>query len=400
MSGLAGLGALADGISQGLVAGEQLGSIREARARQKKADAEAERVKALDMEAQSEAVNVLEQRKQAATQGQGAMNQYLTLGGTDSSMPDQGAIDTAKPMPPWQPSLEDKIAVSGAYTNALFRQGRVEEGLKRMIADDQRIAPLRKQAIQHGLQVFKTSGDPAALFEAYNKLMPDGMDIELENTTKTEDGKPLYVTRLRNTITGKGEPVTMNAEDIEAAAMMGMDPQAAIRHSFALRKTAFEGEQDRKTNESKHKGTLEEIDRRNEGSAYTAEVRAGASTENTRIRVQGTITAAKIRGSGGGGLRGKGGAASDYFAPRVGGDGRMIAVHKKTGVGKVVTDEDGKPYSAIEYERLVNSTAGQVAKSREGERAQPEANRERAREMLPQPPKPGLSGKDYSNLWK
>lgn len=281
MSGLgrlvSGLGAVAGGMAEGM----RQKSLMDARnfyvERDKKRAEEEDRQLALDREAQRAGSDYLEQRRQSAMSTQGPVNQYLTQGGSDGSMPDQSAIDQAPPpAKPWQPPPEDRAGAMQAHIDKLFAQGRVEKGLQGMVHMEQTFGPIRQKAVNDGLAAFKLNGDPTSLIKAYNDYLPDGQQITLVNQTESEDGRPMYVAKVKNNATGKERPLVMSADQVEQYAQQMIDPKTALLHSFQSRMLAKRDADAAKRQEAgkaaDHARAMDVVNKRGENALAVANV--------------------------------------------------------------------------------------------------------------------------------
>jgi hypothetical protein len=138
-STLAGLGAIAGGLSRGLADGQRLAGDMEDRAYQRDQRLRQRTLQDRDdaLNADLEAANAaMRERLQgfasehSRTQGPGPRNNLL-LGGTDGSMPDQTANDTPSAAPAgFRPTEEQLLDAAQARTNTLFARGRHDAAVK------------------------------------------------------------------------------------------------------------------------------------------------------------------------------------------------------------------------------------------------------------------------------
>jgi len=383
MGALAGLGALASGVGQGLERGQMM------TARQQSIDAEAKRAK--DQEAEQQDIKAANDAMLERLRGfedehkqsqPSAMKNYLTLGGTDGSMPDQTGNDApVQPAAPFKPSQQQILAAAQARTDKLFELGRHDVAVKQWAQDEGLRAQMRKQAVEKGMLAYKSNGDVKPLLTGVYETLDDGYDLGGVEPINNPDPKAPAAWNIErvNTRTGEKKVSKVTADQVEGLVQFAMDPAKAAQYSLMEKLAGFRGDQQRQTNIQRGEMTLDQIDRRNEGAADVAEIRGGATRDAARIRVDGTITAAKIRA---GAAAGKSGGSNGVQSRTELSDGR-IALTMKDGSTRIAVDDEGNPLTSLSYEKLVGNTARTVSKSLDGLTATPEANQDRARNMLP-----------------
>lgn len=395
MSGaLSGLGAFAGGFSQGMERKQRMGLAQqdqdwqqEQRGRQRTLQDRDDAVNA-DLESANAAMRERLQEFQAEhgrSQGPGPRNN-LTLGGSDGSMPDQTGNDTPSAMPAaFRPTEEQLLAAAQARTNELFKRGRHDQAVKQWVQDEGLRGQLRKQAAERGLIAYKSTGDIAPLLTGVYKHLDDGYELDGVEPVNNPDPKAprAWSVQRRHSVTGETKQDKIGADQVDGLIQFALDPAQAAKYSLMEKLAGFKGDQQRATNRERGELTLDQIDRRNEGAQAVAETRGTTAREVAQIRVDGQVTAAKLREASGG--KGGKGGATGVQSKTILGDGRIL-LHMRDGSNKVATDDDGKPLSAIEFEKLVGSTASTVGKSLDGLTASPEQNRDRARALLPKPP--------------
>lgn len=275
---------------------------------------------------------------------------------------------------PYAPSKKAILRAAQAQQDFYFHKGRADLG----IAMDAKLEPMRTsmkgEAAKGLLDAMQTGKDITPAMREYDALNNDGFEIDGKVQSITQpDGTTAYRVKRKNRFTGEAEPErTLSQQQlVQAMATNIGKPEDAAKFNQSMLLESF-----------KHGNTLKEIDRRTEGAVEVAKTRGDTAETVAKIRVSGTITAAQIRKAAGGG--GSGGD-NKVQSTKTLADGRIVAI-MKDGSAKVMTHDDGKPMAAIDYEKLVGTTAGQVGKTIEGSLASPEANRGRARSMLPQPP--------------
>jgi hypothetical protein len=393
--GLAGLGAIAGGLSRGLADGQAFNAAQEEQAarrdqRQRQRTLQ-DRDDALyaDLEAANAAMRQRLQNFQAEhmrAQGPGPRN-ALTLGGTDSSMPDQAGSDMPSTMAAFRPTEEQLLDAARARTDALFARGRHDVAVKQWVQDEGLRAQMRKQAAERGMLAFKSTGDVEPLLRGVYDHLDDGYDLAGVVPVNNPDPKAprAWDVQRRNSVTGETKTDRVSADQVDGLMQFALDPVQAARYSLMEKLAAYKGDQQRQTNAERADQTLDQIDRRNEGRVGVEELRSASREKVARMNFDGRIKVAEIRGPSGGGKAGGSGAGNNVAKTINLADGRVL-VMLRNGEQRIATGDDGKPLTSLEYEKQVGSTANTVGKSLEGLTATPEANRARARNLLPQPP--------------
>lgn len=400
MSALNALGSLADGISQGMVLGRELKSRDMALQQQKKQMDQQAAIEA-DMRAADEAASAAVKNMQAQHQQQyTGMGAFMARGGSDGSLAGGDAAQDAvsQPVPAFQPSKRQMLAVSEARTNELLKRGRTDQAMKMWIQDEGMRFQLRQEEAQKGLARFKATGDPTELLKGVYENVDDGFDISnVIQGPETQDGVKIFGVERVNQATGKKEVHELRSDEIEDLVMQSLDPKGSAEYAWRSKLEAFKGKQTRDTNAAKHKLTLAEIaargtnaidlqDVKNDGAQAVADTRAGAYLKGKEIQVQGTITAAQIRAANkGGGGGGRGGGASGVQSKQVLDDGRVMLI-MRDGSNRIMTDDTGKAVRGIDAERLLAGVTRDVSKTLDGSLASYGTNRQTAGGMLPKPP--------------
>lgn len=384
---LGALGSFAGGLAGGIERGQTLDMRRqdqawqtEARGRQRKQWSQQDEELRAEQEARQAAIDALDQDRKAYEAQWKAQPQGPTLDG--------GPVAT-NAMQPYKPSRQAILKAAQARTDALFGMGKTDRAVAQWVKDEALRSQVRGEAAQKLSAALGTGADISGPLGEFYDTLDNGQDIAGVQVSKGEDGQPVYRIQHVDRATGKvAAEVQMTPQQLmENVSQIAASPAEAAKLALRMKLATFEGqvragtervkgEEDRKTAKERHGYTMEEIGQRGENTAEAA-----------RIRVGGTITAAKLRASAGGG-KGAASGASEWYAPRDLGDGRMVSVHKRTGEARIVTDNDGRPLTPLAWEKLVGSTATTVGKTIEGSLATPEANRTRARQMLPRPPEP------------
>jgi hypothetical protein len=398
------LGALAGGVASGMETGQRMLARKQTMDATRKQQEEQQAFKrdtdAADAAMRERLKGFEAEHQQAQPKAPAA---YRTLGGTDSSMPDQSAVDQAPAAAsPFRPNQQQLLAAAQTRTDKLFELGRHDAAVKQWAQDEGLRSQMRQQAVEQGAMAFKASGDIRPLLTGVYQTIDDGYDVgNIEKVNNPDPKAPASwnVERV-HARTGEKEVKQIGADQVEGLIDFAMDPKKAAQYALMQKLAGYKADEQRQTNAARGTMTLDQIGKRNEGNMAVAEARGETARDVAQVRVDGTITAAKLRAASSGG-KGQGGAAG-VQSKTVLGDGRIV-LHMRDGTSKVAAMEDGTPMSAIDYEKLVGSTANTVAKSLDGMTASPEKNRERARSLLPQQPaktaRPLGSGADYSKLW-
>lgn len=399
MGALAGLGALAGGVGQGVERGQimmQRQQVIDANAKQQ---ADNDKMKA-DMAAADAAMAERLKGFEAEhnkTQPS-ALKNYLTLGGTDSSMPDQVGNDApVAAASPFRPNEQQLLQAAQARTDKLFQLGRHDVAVKQWAQDEGLRAQLRRQAVEKGTLAYKSTGDIRPLLTGVYQTIDDGHDISnIEQVNNPDPKAPAaWNVERTNTLTGEKRVQRIGADQIDGLVQFALDPQQAARYALMEKLAGFKAGEQRQTNAERGQMTLDQIGARGENARDVAEIRGEAARDVAGIRVDGTIRAAEIRAAAAGSKGGRGGADGVQSKTELA-DGR-IALTMRDGSTRIAVGDDGKPLTSLSYERLVGSTAKTVSKSLDGLTATPEANQDRARKMLPKPQAPRRPLADFGD---
>jgi hypothetical protein len=357
MASLAGLGAFANGLAGGLQRGQQINLASQQMERQKKSDDQADAL----------------QRDLTAANRAGS--DYLSALRAEHEKANAGQ--------PWQPTNEQILAAGQARTNKLFELGRTDAALKQWSQDEGLRAGLRRRAVEQGMLDYRASGDPTSLLKGVYSHIDDGWDIDGVTTSKGLDGSVRFNVSRRNQRTGATDTHTLEPKHIDGIAQFAMDPEQAAKYALMEKLAGYKVDRAIEAGGKKHEQTMEQIGARAEGNLAVAETRADAARDVANTRATATVTAAQIRGAAKGGGKD---AGSTVQRTIVQDDGSVVAI-MKDGSRKVMTKDDGTPMRSIEAEKLVSSVSKEVGKSLDALGATPEKNRQRARDMLPKPPK-------------
>lgn len=397
MNALAGIGALADGISQGLTLSRDL-KMRDQHIEQQRLQMEKQAALDADMKAANEAAaaraKAFQTEHEQQYRGLGAAMRY---GGSDGSLTDAGAARLdGQPVPAFQPTKRQMLAVAEARTNELMKRGRMNEAMQLWTQDEGMRAQLRQQAAQVGLQKFKTTGDPTDLLKGVYENIDDGWDMKaVIPGPETQDGVRIFGVERVNQFTGEKRVDEVRSDGIEELVMQAMDPKTAAEYSMRSKLEALKGAEARRTNADRHKLTMKEIaargensltlqDAKTEGAIELQGLKNEAMLDGKRITVDGAITAAKIRAAGGG-AGGAGGTANRVQRTLTLDNGQVMVV-MKDGTNKILTGDDGKPVRGLDAEKLVASLTRDISKTMEGAMKPYGENRETAKGLMPRPP--------------
>ena len=396
MSGLQALGALAGGFGQGLERGQ---AIRERNMRMDEMERQQAERAALDadMKAANDAAaaraKAFQTEHEQKFRGLGAAMNY---GGSDGSLTDAGAARLEQPVPAFQPSKRQMLAVAEARTNELMRRGRMNEAMQLWTQDEGMRAQLRQQAAQVGLQKFKATGDPTDLLKGVYENIDDGWDMKgVIPGPETQDGVRIFGVERVNQFTGEKRVDEVRSDGIEEIVMQALDPKTAAEYSMRSKLEALKGAEARRTNADRHKLTMKEIaargensltlqDAKTEGAIELQGLKNEAMLDGKRITVDGAITAAKIRAAGDG-AGGAGGTANRVQRTLTLDNGQVMVV-MKDGTNKILTGDDGKPVRGLDAEKLVASLTRDISKTMEGAMKPYGENREAAKGFMPRPP--------------
>lgn len=397
MSSLAGLGAIAGGLSRGLADGQRFNAEqedqayrREQRGRQRTLQGRDDALNA-DLEAANAAMAERMrgfQQEHARTQGPGPRNN-LTLGGSDSSMPDQTGNDTPSQVATFKPTDDQLLAVARARTDTLFARGRHDQAVQQWVKDEGLRGQLRKQAAEKGMLAYKASGDIEPLLRGVYDHLDDGYELSAVAPVNNPDPKAprAWDVQRRNARTGEEKTDRIGADQVDGLMQFALDPVQAAKYSLMEKLAGFKGDQQRQTNDGKHDNRMDEIEAQQEGRVDIEKLRALSREQVAKLGFEGRIKVAEIRGPSGAGKAGGGGTGNNVAKTINLADGRVL-VMLRNGEQRIATGDDGKPLTSLEFEKQVGATANTVSKSLSGLTATPQENRATARELLPKPPAP------------
>lgn len=388
---LEGLGYAAGGLAQGLERGQGI-RMRNMAMEQQQRQMEQQAAIEADMRAADEAARAAVQQMRAQHDQQyTGLGAHMTRGGSDGSLAGGDAAQDAvsQPVPAFQPSKRQMLAVSEARTNELLKRGRTDQAMKLWTQDEGMRQQLRQEAAQQGLARFKTSGDPTELLKGVYENIDDGWDIgNVIQGPETQDGVKIFGIERVNQATGEKRTDEVRSDEIEGLVMQALDPMGAAKYSWQSKLEAFKAKQARQTNEARHKQTLAEIEARGDNQRDVQELKNEGMLEGKRIQINGTISAAQIRaasrgsGSSGGG---RGGGASGVQSKQVLDDGRVMLI-MRDGTNRIMTDDSGKAVRGIDAERLLAGVTRDISKTLDGSLANYPTNRQTAVNTLPKPP--------------
>lgn len=194
--------------------------------------------------------------QQQAQQQASPVNNYLTNGGTDGSMPDQAAIDTAPaPAPAAQPfSLTPMQKVQAAQIHAdklLELEGPTKRWAETWAMAEKPRQELRAQAYAAGMAKLQATGDPTDLIKGMDSGLNDSWNVTDVQPVTGLDGAKSYRIKTKNRLTGKTDETTRTIDDIVGAAQWANDPKNAAHYSFEQQLAAYKELQQRMTDSSK-----------------------------------------------------------------------------------------------------------------------------------------------------
>lgn len=393
MAGLNGLvGALtaAAGVGKGLMQGQE--EVRqqklrdedrafqmEGRDRQRqqwgREDAVSAALERADEAGRTAYLSALDGQQAQPEQRQGAVDNYLTNGGSDGSMPDQSKLDGFDPATapvtqqakPAQPAMGDRSALLAGMTaraRALAEASKAAPGVSaEWLKTHNDAAALRGQmrleALDQAEARFRATGDPSHMKAAYN-LLDDGYTTT--DIVRTPDGK-IRITRV-NDKTGQTDTRDATEEQFQAGINFLRDPKATRQQEakaalqdelqqWMLKRIAQQGlnqatVQDKKNDGAtkvqglKNDGKLDQIDAKGDIDERIARLKADASLKEAGIRVQGSMTLAQFRAAHRGGGSGGGLSGANLFKTETQADGSILAI-RRDGSSYVLTDDNGNP---------------------------------------------------------
>lgn len=394
MSVLRGLGSLASGVANGLATGQQIAIQRdEANWRNEQRDYQRDQMKRDESlrkdtdEANRAMMETLKGFESEAAKSSDPLNNYLRLGGTDTSMPDQSGIDSAPTRGKFVPNRQQLLAAAQARTNKLFELGRHDLAAQQWVKDEGLRSQMRKAAVQEGMSALQSTGDVTPLLKGVYSTIDDGYDLDGVEPVNNHDPKApkAWDVRRRNSRTGEERVNRLTADQVDSLVQFAMDPVQAARYSLMEKLAGYRGDQQRQTNAERHEDRMEEIGKTQDGRIDLEKLRGASREQVARMNFDGRIRVAEIRGASGSRSGGSGGTGGNVARTVNLADGRVLLI-MRNGDQRIASDDSGQPLTSLEYERLVGQTAGTVAKSLDGLTATPEANRKRASDMLPKPP--------------
>lgn len=328
-------------------------------------------------------------------QRQGAVDNYLTSGGSDGSMPDQSKLDGFNPATapvtqqaqPAKPAMgQDQALLAGmtARARALAEHAKAAPGVSNEWLKTHNDAmtlrgQMRLSALDQAEAKWRATGDPSHMKDAYN-LLDDGFTAE--DITRTSDGK-IRITRV-NQKTGEKVVNDATEEQFQKGMNFLRDPKATRQleakqalqdelQQWMLKRIAEHGLNSNRVQETKNAGRVEQIDAKGEIDERIARLRADAGLKQAGIRVQGSMTLAQFRAANRGGGSGSGANGSNLFKTETQADGSILAI-RRDGSSYILTDDNGNARISTKAVDQAMRASDQVSKGPGAMQNTPEQN--------------------------
>jgi hypothetical protein len=418
MSVLRGLATVANSVGSGLMQGQEIKRQREiatedrafqmeqrGRIRQQYGDEDATRdaLRKADEAGRTAYLSALDGQPAQPEQRQGAVDNYLTNGGSDGSMPDQSKLDNfdpaaapvVKPAQPEKPGVgQDQALLAGMTArartlaeNAKAAPGVSNEWLKTHNDAMTLRGQMRLTALDQAEARWRATGDPSHMKDVYN-LLDDGFTAK--DIARTPDGK----IRMASVNNKTGEEVVSDATEEQFQKVINFlrDPKATRQleakqalqddlQQWMLKRIADQGLANAKVQDVKNAGQekvqglknggkLDQIDAKGEIDERIARLRADAGLKQAGIRVQGSMTLAQFKASRAGG----GGSGSKYSLRELA-DGTILAINQRDPSDtQVLTDDNGNARVSAKAVDQAMKAADQVSKGLGAMQNTPEQN--------------------------
>lgn len=273
--GIAGLGAFAGGLNDGLVRGQArldaLDERREQRARQKTLD---DRNTVL-WERQQKQFARQDDEQAALDEANAAGAEVLKRYEAEWKKQQPGPTLDGSPVAvnPFKPTPMQILEAGSARTNKLLeRKGPTQAWMDSFTRDEQMRNQVRVSAAQRVREAIGMGGDLTEPLQEFFATKADAGTVSRAGVSRGPDGKPVVSIQ----VDGQPQPMVVPAEQF----LMEMDravanPADLIKHNLNLALKTYEAMLQRGTNQQKHGLTLEEIAARGEEDRKTVKVREG-----------------------------------------------------------------------------------------------------------------------------
>lgn len=289
--GIAGLGAFAGGLNEGLVRGQnRLDTLAER-------DRVAARQKRVDDRQDEQWAREDEDRRSIETAnaaGAEVMKKYQQE--WQRQQPGPTLDGSPVPVNPFKPTPAMMLEAGRARTDKLLElKGPNELWAKSWANDEAMRTQVRAQAGQRVKAALVGGQDPTEAVTEFFGTINDGYSVTAVKRMPTVDGQAMLQVQRVNRYTGEPAdplmiPAAQLARDID---MLSANPVDAAKHNMAINLEAFKqagtlkeiearGNKDVTVAKEKHGLTLEEIGARNEGAKAVAKIRAGGSRNSAQ----------------------------------------------------------------------------------------------------------------------
>lgn len=273
--GIASLGALANGLTRGMVQGEQLVDMRDQRA-----DRQERRQRQRTLDERNDVVWGRQQDQFAREDQERATLEEANQAGAEVLKRYESEWKKQQPGPtldgspvavnPFRPTPMQILEAGSARTNTLLKKkGPTEAWLNSWTNDERMRTQLRTQAGQKVKAALAAGADPTEPLSEFFGTISDGYQVRGVKRTNGADGKPTLVLDRVNAYTGEpADPMVIPADRL--IDMLAANPADVAKHSLNMTLKAYEAMLQRGTNEQKHKLSLEEIEARGGQERTTA----------------------------------------------------------------------------------------------------------------------------------
>lgn len=323
----------------------------------------------------------------------------------------------------YRPNSTTMFKAAEARSAALAKRGLWDQ----FVQNEAQVAPMRIKTRADALQRYEQDGDIETLARTVYPTIFDGKEIQgvekIEGAPGSDNlGLKAIPTKLKLKLSDGSTQDMEPQRLVQIVKSSLVDPQVTAKNEIMLNlqraqqeiKTEgqikveeFKGEQGRKTKNVEHANKVEELGL---NFGYNKQLHADNNASRERVGAghdKATLGAAKITADSrkavadkriDGAVRAKGLNANSVQSRTTLSDGRVLLT-MKDGTNKVAVDDSGKPYTALEFEKVVTGLSKVVKDSVGSYGLTPQQQRDKAKEMLPQQPTGQTGAKDYSGLW-